>query len=163
MDDLYEQDDLTLERRIYALFKLDTNIKSMIAREIPVGGSAVASVFLTNNQLLFCFIDAETRLRFGDIKKIIRHMKLVPEQYLAPGADLEYFDRLAEDKFRQMFPGRPIIGSDDLSYYRTLAPYCPALIQIKQVDGDHIWQYDRTAVGEWRPSIKFIYRRLPTS
>lgn len=161
MENMFNEVDL--ERRIYALFKLDISIKAVIAERIPVSRSATATVFLTNKQLLFCFIDSPLKLTLGDIKKIASRMGLKVQQFIAPGADVNYFEDIAREKFDKTFPGRIIISDEDLYFYRTLAPYCPALMQISEVSGGIIRQYDSTAVGNWRPSVKFSYRRLQTS
>lgn len=161
VDEMFDEVDLA--RRIYALFKLDVSIKAVIADNIPVSRSANATVFLTNKRLLFCFIDSPMRLTLGDIRKVINRMGLKAQQYIAPGADVDYFDDIAKDKFNETFPGRILVSDEDLYFYKTLAPYCPALVQISEVSGGVIKQYDSTAVGGWRPSVKFSYRRLQTS
>ena len=156
-------DEVDLERRIYSLFKLDINIKAVIADKVPVSRSANATVFLTDKQLLFCFIDSPMRLTLGDVRKLISRMGLKVQQYIAPGADVDYFDDIAREKFNETFPGRIAVSEEDLYFYKTLAPYCPALVQISEVSGGVIKQYDPTAVGNWRTSVKFSYRRLKTS
>lgn len=156
-------DEVSLERRIYALFKLDLTVKSVIADRIPVSRSAVATVFLDSKRQLFCFVDSPMRLTLGDIRKMMRRMKLKAQRYVEPGADRHYFDDLAREKFNKTFPGRVAVSDEDLYFYRTLAPYCPALVQISEVDGGTIYQYDSTAVDGWRPSVKFTYRRIQTS
>lgn len=161
VDDMF--DEVSLERRIYGLFKLDVSIKAVIANNIPVSRSANATVFMTTKNLLFCFVDSPMRLTMGDIKKMMARMNLKVQQYIAPGADTSYFDDLAREKFEETFPGRVIVSEEDLYFYKTLAPYCPALVQISEVSGGVIKQYDSTAVGNWRPSVKFSYRRLQTS
>ena len=148
IDDMFNEVDL--ERRIYAVFKLDINIKAVIAERIPVSRSANATVFLTNKQLLFCFVDSPMRLTLGDVKKIMSRMGLKVQQFIAPDANVDYFDQIARDKFNETFPGR-IAVSDD------------ALAQISEVTSGVIKQYDSTAVGNWRPSVRFSYRRLQTS
>ena len=161
IDDMF--DEVNLERRIYALFKLDINIKAVIADRIPVSRSANATVFLTSKQLLFCFVDSPMRLTLGDVRKIMSRMGLRVQQYIAPGADVDYFDDIAREKFNETFPGRIAVSDEDLYFYKTLAPYCPALVQVSEISGGVIRQYDSTAVGSWRPSVKFSYRRLQTS
>lgn len=161
VDEMFNEVDL--ERRIYALFKLDITIKAVIASGIPVSRSANATVFLTDKRLLFCFIDSPMHLTLGDIKRMINRMGLRVQQYIAPGADVDYFNDIAREKFNTTFPGRISVSDDDLAYYKTLAPYCPALVQISEVVGGVIRQYDPTAVGNWRTSVKFSYRRLQTS
>lgn len=161
VDEMFNEVDL--ERRIYALFKLDINIKAVIAEHIPVSRSAYATVFLTDKRLLFCFIDSPMKLTLGDIRKTIARMGMRPQQFIAPGADVDYFDDIAKDKFNATFPGRIAVSEEDLYYYKTLAPYCPALVQISEVTCGIIKQYDSIAVGSWRPAVKFSYRRLQTS
>ena len=161
MDQMF--DEVNLERRIYALFKLDVRIKAVIADNIPTSRSANAIVFLTDKNLLFCFIDSKMHLTLGDIRKMITRMNLHIEKLLAPDADVDYFDNLAREKFNETFPGRSVVSDDDLIFYRTLVPYCPALVQISGITGGVIRQYDPTAVGNWRPSVRFSYRRMKTS
>lgn len=156
-------DEVSLERRIYALFKLDLTIKAMIAQQIPVSRSANASVFLTDKRLLFVFVDSPMKLTLSDIKKMMSRMNLHVEKFIAPDADVDYFDNIAREKFNKTFPGRVAVTDQDLGFYRTLAPYCPALVQISEIAGGVIRQYDPTAVGNWRASVKFSYRRIKTS
>lgn len=158
-----ELDIVEFERHIYDAFSLDVKIKAVIGARIPVSRVASATVFLTNEQLLFCYVDSITKQTLGDVQQIIRHMGLRSQQYIAPSGDVNYFDNIAHDKYKDMFPGRKITSDDDLAYYRTLAPYRPALAQISEVERGVIKQYDPTAVNSWRPSVKFSYRRLPTS
>ena len=160
-DQLY--DEVSLERRIYEEFKLDTKIQSIIVRQIPAGRSAVATVFLSEKHQLYCFIDSPMRLTLRDARKIVSRMGLKALKYLPPHDDEAYFDTVARDKFNAMFPGRMVVTNEDLFYYKTMAPYCPALVQIGEVTCGVIKQYDPTAVGSWRPSVKFSYRRLQTS
>lgn len=156
-------DQVNLERRIYSLFKLDIHIKSVIAERIPVSRSANATVFLTDQRLLFCFVDSPARLTLGDIKRYMSRMNLRVQQYIAPDADVNYFADIAREKFDATFPGRVAVTDEDLYFYKTLVPYCPALVQISAVRDGVIKQFDSTAVGNWRPSIRFSYRRLQTS
>lgn len=161
MDQMF--DEVSLERRIYSLFKLDISIKAVIADNIPTSRSASATVILTKDNLLFCFIDSKMHLTLGDIRKMITRMNMHIEKLLAPGADVDYFDSIAKEKFSQTFPGRIAVSESDLAFYRTLVPYCPALVQISGITGGVIRQYDPTAVGNWRPSVRFSYRRMKTS
>lgn len=161
MDQMF--DEISLERRIYALFKLDVKIKAVIANNIPTSRSANATVFLTTSNLLFCFIDSKMHLTLGDVRKMITRMNLTIEKVLAPDADVDYFDNIAREKFNATFPDRNNVSDSDLTFYRTLAPYCPALVQISSITGNVIRQYDSSAVGNWRPSVRFSYRRMRTS
>ena len=53
-----------------------------------------------------------------------------------------------------------IISSGDLLYYRTLAPYNPALGIIYEVKNGEIYQFDPDARGGWRVGARFRYKRI---
>lgn len=160
-DQLY--DDVALERQMKAQFGLDTEIESMIGRRIPVGRNATASLFLTNKKQLFLYVYGESRLLLSDIKKIVSRVGLIAELYMPPKGRPNYFDEVGTAKFVEVFPGRKVTSPEDIIFYRTLAPYSPALIQIREVKDGTIYQYDSDARGQWRPHTKFSYRRIMTS
>jgi len=160
-DQMY--DDVALERQIKTQFGVDTEVDSVIARRIPVGRSVEATLFLTNKKQLFLFVHGEARLLLSDVKKIVSRVGLLAEMYMPPKGRPHYFDEVGETKFREVFPSRKVVTEEDVVFYRTLAPYSPALILIREVKNGVIYQYDSDATGNWRPSIKFSYRRIMTS
>lgn len=160
-DQMY--DDVALERQIKALFGVEAEVDSVIARRIPVGRSVEATLFLTSKKQLFLFVHGEARLLFSDVKKIVSRAGLVAELYLPPKGRPNYFDEIGVAKFREVFPSRKAVTEEDIVFYKTLAPYSPALILIREVKNGIIYQYDSDATGGWRPSIKFSYRRIMTS
>ena len=160
-DDIF--DDLALEHEAKDKFGLVFEVESVIARNIDVSKSARATVFLTKKRQLICYIYGPARLTLGDVKKILTRMGLKSEMLFPPKGHPQYFDSYGRDKFREVFPGRSHPNDDDLIYYRTLAPYNPALIQVAEVRDGVIFQADSDAQGGWRPSVKFAYRRIKTS
>ena len=70
---------------------------------------------------------------------------------------------IATRKFQEVFPGRRTVSEDDIAFYKTLVPYSPALVLIREVKTGTIYQYDSDASGGWRPHAKFSYRRIATS
>lgn len=156
-------DDAALEALIKKQFGLVLDIESVIARQIPVSATAKAIIFLTRKKQLYCFIFAQSNLVLADVKKVLHRVGLKPEQYLPPRGRSNYFEEIGRARFLTVFPGRSHITSDDLTYYRTLAPYNPALIQIAEIPDGIIRQYDTDARGSWRPSVRFAYRRIKTS
>ena len=161
MNELY--DDVALERQIKALFGVEGDIDSVIARRIPIGRSANATLFLTAKKQLFLFVHGESRLLLSDVKKAVARIGLVPELYLPPKGRPNYFDEVGTKKFQEIFPGRKVAQAEDIAFYRTLAPYSPALILIREVKNGTIYQYDSDATGGWRQHAKFSYRRIKTS
>ncbi len=161
MHDVY--DDMALEQVAKRQFGLDIEVDKVIARRIPVSRTAFASVFLTDRKQLYCFISAQSNLNLGEVKKFVTRMGLKAELYLPPKSRPNYFDDIGREHFRKVFPGLGPVSDSDLVYYRTLAPYNPALIMIKEVPHNEIRQFDTDARGKWRPAVKFTYRRIATS
>lgn len=156
-------DDYALERLLKEQFGVAAEVDSVIARRIPVGRSVEATLFLTNKKQLFLYIHGESRLLFSDVQKIVSRVGLTPDLYMPPKNRPNYFDEVGTRKFREVFPGRKDVSADDIAFYRTLAPYSPALVLIQDVKTGAINQYDADSKTGWRPHSKFSYRRIRTS
>lgn len=156
-------DDVALERTLADKFGIHTEVDTVIARRISVGSGATATLFLSGKKQLYCYIDGPSRLVLSDIKKIVSRVGLKAELYVPPKGRPNYFDEIARQKFSTVFPGRKDVGEQDLVFYRTLAPYCPALILVREVKNGVVYCADTDAVSGWRPSVKFAYRRIKTS
>ncbi len=156
-------DDLALERICKERFGFDADINQVIARDIAVSPTAHATVFLTKKKQLLVHIQGQSKLLLGDVKKLVSRLGLKAELYIPPKNQPDYFDAVGRAKFRDVFPGRSHVSEDDIIFYRTLAPYNPALILINEVKDGTIYQYDSDSRGNWRPAAKFAYRRIKTS
>lgn len=156
-------DDFALEKISKEKFGLDFEIDKVILRNADVSRSAKATVFLTKKKQLYCYIDGPTRLLLSDIKKLVSRMGLRVETFFPPKGRPHYFDEIGREKFREVFPGRHDITDNDIIFYRTLAPYTPALIAISEVNGGVIYKADVDARAGWRPAAKLTYRRIKTS
>ena len=156
-------DQLVIERLAKSSFGLDLEIAQVVAWQVPINRTDTATVFLTTKKQLYVLVQAQSRLLLADVKKAVARMGLVAELYLPPRGRPQYFDEIGRQKFSEVFPGRPHITDSDIAFYRTLAPYNPALVQIAEVKHGVISQYDSDAAGGWRPSVKFAYRRIKTS
>ena len=89
-------------------------------------------------------------------------MGLKAEAYCAPKNSSHYFDDIAVEKFKQVYPGRHDITDADLRFYRLMAPYNPALISVSEIIGGVIHQFDSNAETGWRPSVKASYKLIKT-
>lgn len=156
-------DDLAIEQIGKNSFGLAFDIDHVVLRGIPVGPTVSATIFLTTKKQLMAYISGEKRLTLGDVGKIIARMGLVSELYFPPKGQPHYFDKIGESKYREVFPGLKNPSHEDIRYYRTLAPYNPALVQILEVKNGEIKQYDRDSRDGWRIAKKFAYRRIRTS
>jgi hypothetical protein len=159
-DEIY--DDMALEKIARERFGFDADISQVIVREVEVSRTATATVFLTKKKQLLVFVNGHSKLLLSDIKKIVTRMGLKAELYLPPKGQPDYFDVVGREKFRAVFPGRDHISDDDILFYRTLAPYNPALVLISEVKNGEIYRYDSDARSDWRVAAKFAYRRIKT-
>lgn len=160
-DEIY--DDMALERICKDRFGVDAEVAQVIVRGVDVSRSATATVFLTKKKQLMVFVGGHSRLLLSDVKKIVSRMGLKAELYFPPKGQPDYFDAVGREKFRQVFPGRGHISDEDIVFYRTLAPYNPALALISEVKNGEIYRYDSDAKNDWRLAAKFAYRRIKTS
>ena len=156
-------DDMALEQIAKDKFGMSVEIDHVIVRSAPVGRVAHATLFLTTKKQLLLYVNATSRLLLNDVKKIVSRMNLSAELYLPPKGQPDYFDEIGRDKFREVFPGRTHPSAPDILYYRTLAPYNPALILISEIRNGEVRQFDTDASGHWRVAAKFAYRRIKTS
>ena len=156
-------DQLALERACKAEFGVDLEIKQVIALQVPVSLVDKATVFLTSKKQLYVYIEAQSRMVLSDVKKIMSRLGLKAEIFMPPKGQPRYFDEIGRKKFAEVFPGRMHVSDQDLVFYRTLAPYSPALVQVNEVKSGVIRQFDSDASGGWRPAVKFTYRRIKTS
>lgn len=155
--------DYALERNIKERFGVSVDTDKVILWQADVSRTAKATVFLTKKKQLICYIEGSSKLLLGDVKKIISRMGLKAEQYMPPKGQPHYFDEIGRAKFREVYPGRGQISDTDIAFYRTLAPYHPALVFIGEVKNGTVYQYDADAHSNWRPAAKFTYRRIKTS
>lgn len=156
-------DELALERLAKDKFGFDTDVQSIILPRAEVSRTATATVFLTKKKQLVAYIEARSPMTLGDVRKLVLRMGMRPEMFFPPKGQPNYFDDIATEKFRNVFPGMRVVSSDDLIYYRTLAPYNPALVLISEVKNGEIYQFDADARGGWRVGARFHYRRIRTS
>ena len=156
-------DDMALERIAKDRFGLDIDISQIIVRDVEVSRTTTATVFLTKKKQLLLFVSGHSKLLLSDVKKIVVRMGLKAELYFPPKGQPDYFDAIGRNKFREVFPGRSSISEQDILFYRTLAPYNPALVLIGEVKNGEIYKYDSDASGNWRVATKFAYRRIKTS
>lgn len=160
-DRTYEE--VSVERAIKERFGVDADIRQAIVFRVPVGPMVEATLFLTSKKQLFLYVNGNSKLLFSDIKKIVFSMGLKAETYLPPKNRPDYFNEVGRAKFCEVFPGRKNINDEDIIFYRTLAPYNPALILISEVKDGHIYRYDSDSNTKWRVAARFAYRRIKTS
>lgn len=156
--DIY--DDMALEAIALEHFGKRFDIKQVVVRNIPTTHTTVASVFLTTKNQLYALVHGRAPLTLGDVRKIVKRMGLEAEAYLPPAHRPNYFDDIAVEKFKAVYPGRHDISDADLRFYRLGAPYNPALILLSAVVDGTIKQFDASDSTNWRVAAKFQYKRI---
>ena len=155
-------DDIAIEEIVKSQFGLQLDIKQVIAREIPVSHTASATVFLTPKHHVYAYIHAHAALTLGDVMKMAKKMGLVVEAFIPPNRQKDYFNEHAEQKFRDVFPGRHNIDESELRYYRSLVLYNPALLKVSAITDGIIRQFDSHDSSQWRVAAKFAYKQITT-
>jgi len=156
-------DDLAMEKAVYAEFGVELEVDAVIGRRFSISRNTEATLFLTKKKQLFLYIPNTSKLVLADVRKIVSHIGLKAELFLPPKGQPQYFDEIGTQKFREVFPGRSNITAQDIAFYRTLAPYSPALVLVQEVKDGTIYQFDSDSMGGWRQLKKFAYRRIKTS
>lgn len=156
-------DDISIERICKERFGFEVDIDQVVVRQVEVSRVATATVFLTKKKQLMVYIHGHSKMLLSDVKKIVTRMGLKAELFIPPKHQPDYFDRIGRQKFREVFPGRGTITDEDIIFYRTLAPYNPALVLISEVKNGEIYCFSSDAAGGWRLCAKFAYRRIKTS
>lgn len=156
-------DDLALERVAKERFGMAVDVDKVIVRQADLSRTAKATLFLTKKKQLLLYIEASAPLLLADIKKLVNRMGLRAEMYMPPKGRPHYFDEIGREKFLEVFPGRMHVTDQDIIFYRTLAPYNPALVLISEVKNGEVYQFDSDSHSGWRLAAKFAYRRIKTS
>lgn len=159
--DIY--DDMALEAIASEHFGKKFDIKTVAARNIPTSHTTTGSVFLTTKNQLYVLIHGRAPITLGDVKKMVKRMGLEAEKFLPPAHQPNYFDDIAVQKFKAVYPGRYDISESDLRFYRLTAPYNPALVLVGAVTDGTIKQFDASDSSRWRVAAKYPYRRIKTS
>lgn len=155
-------DDAKLEEMTKQFFGVNVDIAKVYVRGVPAGRSAEASVFLTTKNKLYVIVTGSAPLTLGDVRKIVIRMGMKAEAYCSPKGKANYFDEIAVEKFKSVYPGRHDITDTDLRFYRLMSPYNPALVSVSQILNGVIHQFDPQADTGWRPSAKAQYKQIKT-
>ncbi len=154
-------DDLAIEKTCKDHFDRTVDVADVIVRGMPVGVATRATMFVTTKGQVFLLIVSQSSLVLDDVRKIVHRMQCEAEVFIPPHGEPDYFDRIGRVKFKNMFPGKPIVGDDDLRYYRNLAPYNPALVLINRVKGE-IRGFEVES-KMWRKAKDFAYSKIKTT
>lgn len=154
-------DDLAIEKICKDSFDRTLDIAEVIVRGLPAGVATRASFFATTKGQVFLLVTSQSGLVLDDVRKIVHRMQCEAEVFVPPHGETGYFDRIGRAKFKAMFPGKPIVGEDDLRYYKNVAPYNPALVLLSRIKGE-IRGFEVES-RTWRKVKDFAYSKIKTS
>lgn len=139
-------------------FGVDLRINTIVASDVEMTqDDSYTTIFNTNGAMYaLCETNEPTTLR--DIKSQIRLMGLDAEYYYPPAHDANYFERYGKNAFLSVFPGREIATESDIDFYKTLAPYSPALVRIRKVNG-RIRRFNKPG-NMWQTTMDLSYSRI---
>lgn len=129
-------DDLAIEKTCKDQFDRTVDVADVVVRGLPVGVATRATLFTTTKGQVFLLVASQSSLVLDDVRKIVSRMQCEAQVFVPPHGETGYFDRIGRVKFKAMFPGKHIVGEDDLRYYKNLAPYNPALVLLSKVKGE---------------------------
>lgn len=139
-------------------FNVNLHVKSIIFDDIQTGKNSYTTIFRTDQHTMYALCESQDPLTLLDVQHIVKSMGIEPETYLPPHGEETYFMRHGHEAFLHAYPGRTLETDQERSYYRTLSPYSPALIQIAKISGE-IRSYN-TASPRWQKSDNFSYMRM---
>lgn len=151
---------LEIENHVKTHFGLALELKELIADQIAVSRSAEMTVFLASDDKLYALVLAKSRLVLDDVNKMLSRAGIVPNCYFPPAGRSDYFYEIALSQFKRVYPGRPLLNERDLDFYKTLAPYNPALAQVRQIKNGRIKTFDADVKGSWRTCCKYYYSKI---
>ena len=141
-------------------FEVNLSVSEIITNKELVSRSDLATVFMTDKNKLYALVQPKSKKLLDDIRKIVQKMNLVPYDFIPPVGEPNYFVDIATKHFKKTFPGRRINNESDLVFYKRLAPYTPALVQVKSVRNGEIKCFDSDARGSWRTCKKLVYNKI---
>lgn len=153
-------DETTIAQQCQKYFDFDLAVKEIIIKAVPTSATSKATFFKAGGQMYMLMTSQGVQL-LDDVRKIVNRMGCEASEFVPLHGEKEYFDRIAHEKFKAMFPGKPIVDDEDLRYYRNLTPYNPALVVISRVKGE-IKGFDARS-HLWRKVKDISYSKIKTN
>lgn len=151
--------EIDIEKIASKQFRKKLEIKQVIVSNVPASRTSRATLFVASNKQVYLYIQAEASMILDDARKITHRMGLEAEDFLPPNGNHDYFNAVGAEKFKSTFPGRSVASEGDVRFYRLLAPYNPALVQIAAIKNGEVRQFDLNS-GQWRHAARFSYRKV---
>lgn len=137
-------------------FGVNLGVTEIILDSAPSSQNSNTTLFKTANGTIYALCLSEKHLTLADVKVIIRQMGIQADSFLPPNADPDYFNRHGQRIFKSVFPAHRDGNADDISFYKTLAPYSPALVKVSKING-LVRKYN-TNWRQWQAALELSYQ-----
>ena len=117
-------------------FRLQLHVSKVLFDNVTTEFNSYTTVFRTEDGSLYALCQGGDGMRLTDVRRIVKSMNMISDRYYAPYGSADYFDRLGMRVFKRAYPGRNSWTKDEAAYYRTLAPYSPALVKLAKVNAE---------------------------
>lgn len=139
-------------------FGINLDVKEVLLDSAPSSKDSNTSVFKTSKDTIYALCISDKPLTLADVKSIVSAMGIKAEEFLPPNADHDYFNNYGQKIFKSVFPGRREGSEQDISFYKTLAPYSPALVKISRINGE-IRKYNSNW-RQWQKALEMSYHPI---
>lgn len=136
-------------------FKVNLCVTEIVFNDVSTGKYSRTTVFKDDREEVYALCLSDEPLVLADIRNIISSMGMKAQEYLPPDADYEYFSRNGRKIFESVFPDRKITNDQEITFYKTLAPYSPALVRISQIHPE-VREYNDIR-NQWQNSMQLSY------
>ena len=143
-----------IERICVEDFRLNLNITKLIITDVATLNNSYTTIFKSGHKM-YALCQSKTPMTLREVKSSVRLMGMEADEYIPPMQDSHYFTRFGRQAFMSVFPGREVVSDEDMLFYQTLAPYSPALIRIRKVNGQ-IRRYNQRS-SNWQPTLNFSF------
>lgn len=137
------------------IFNVALPITAVLFDDINTADDALGILFQTSSSHLYALFISDGAQTLADVRKRAKAMGLTIDGYYYPKGDAHYFTRAGYKAFQAAYPGRREWSTQEARYFQTLAPYSPALLRVKAIDGEirRFNKHDR----KWHPEYEFHY------
>jgi len=139
-------------------FNVSLPIKEVLFDDIETGPNSYCVLFRTQKNDIYALFQSTSKQTFADVKRAAKAMGLNVEGYFAPYGDRSHFTRYGFAAFQDAYPGRNSWTAQEARYYKTLAPYAPALVRVSRVNGE-IRRFN-SHDSHWHKVFDFKYAKM---
>lgn len=125
-----------LEAASAQYFSVELHVRQVLFDYLQLNQTAAMTVFSTDKKNLYAYVESSESLNLSTVERLIKKAGFVPSHYAAPHGNKNYFKQRAHTIFKSVYPGRNKWTEGEEAYYMLLAPYSPALVKLRGINGN---------------------------